>query len=310
MPMGARPITREGGSRDRGITWLLATQRADGGWGYQIGGTGYVEPTVLATLALTRSAPTPESESAARRAGGWLRQLQRADGSWGVSPADAGPSWMSAYAIWGLLSLQRALGDGEAAAAVEAGLRWLLAPAAPVMSAEQADETRWTLRIDGSLVGWPWVPGDADWVFPTAISILAASVAGHAKASRVQQGLTYLRDRACEGGGWNVGNPYMFDKPFAPTVADTAAVLLAMRGAGQESSPAAVSGLERLRELVRETESAYGLAWGILAMRAYGADVTEPLARLLTRQASDGSWQSRPPTTALAVLALGDQPIV
>lgn len=313
---GGRPLpesTRmaEKGAPLRTIRWLLAAQAPDGSWGYRPGGSGYVEPTALAILALLQErAQASETLAAMRRAAEWLRGLQRADGSWGISAADDSPSWMTAYALWALLRADGALGGGGFRQPIDGALRWLLADASPAVSPRDLGDMRWTLRIDGSLVGWPWVPGDADWVFPTAISAVAAGVAGRADATRVRQGVAFLQDRACEGGGWNVGNPYMFDKAFSPTVADTAATLLALKAAGEGSSPAATAGLARLRELLRDTRSPLGLAWGALAIRAYGASSEAARGQLVGLQSPDGSWQANPFTTALAALALGDEPAV
>lgn len=295
----------------QGVSWLLSAQAPDGSWGYRPGGSGYVEPTALAILALLQEqARVSETLAAVRRAAEWLRGLQRADGSWGISAADDSPSWMTAYALWALLRAESALGDGSLRQTIDGALRWLLADASPAASPKDLGDMRWTLKIDGSLVGWPWVPGDAHWIFPTAISMVAAGLAGRADATRVRQGVAFLHDRACEGGGWNVGNPYMFDKAFAPTVADTAVALLALKAAGEGSSPGATAGLARLRELLREARSPLGLAWGALAIRAYGASSEDARGQLVDLQSPDGSWQASPFATALAVLALGDEPAV
>lgn len=303
--------TAEPGRRGHGVDWLLGTQRTDGSWGYRPGGAGYVEPTALAVLALLGEGDgRAEAIDGLRRALGWLVGAQHQDGSWGISTLDEGPSWMTAYAIWALAAARRMPGSTDASAFVERALGWLLAEAGPQVSSEsERAELRRIGGIDGTLVGWSWIPGDSYWVFPTAISMIAAAQAGRRDHARVRQGVEMLRDRACVGGGWNIGNPYMLDKAFAPTAVDTAAAILALAAAGLGADPLAEAGRTRLRSLLAETTSPLGLAWGAIALRGHdGADLVR--ARLAPLQRTDGSWLGNPFATALAILAIADRPLV
>ena len=299
---------REEVSRRRGVRWLLAAQASDGGWGYRPGHTAYVEPTALGALALLQERRSTGEAAGLGRALERLRATQRPDGSWGISPADDSPSWMTAYATWALLQAEGVLGERALRPAIDSALEWLLAEANPPVPLDQLEGLHRISRIDGALVGWPWFPGDAYWVFPTAISLVAAGLDGRTLDLRVRQGVAFLRDRVCEGGGWNIGNPYTFDKAFAPTVVDTSAALLALKAVGEGSSAVAVAGLARLLKLVSRATSPVGLAWGILSLRSYGVGVAEAQARLVSLQSPDGSWRANAFATALAVLALGSEP--
>ena len=55
---------------------LLAHRRAQAGWGYRPGGAIYVEPTVLAALALLASGPAAgPAAPAVSGAAAWLAEL-------------------------------------------------------------------------------------------------------------------------------------------------------------------------------------------------------------------------------------------
>src|SRR5581483_10486046 len=81
------------------VSFLIAAQRADGGWGYRPGGMAVVEPTAFALLALRGLAAGRESY---RRGQEWLAAQQRPDGAFGAFPGDSLPSWMTAPAALAL----------------------------------------------------------------------------------------------------------------------------------------------------------------------------------------------------------------
>lgn len=63
--------------------------------------------------------------------------------------------------------------------------------------------------------GWPWFQGTVSWVIPTSFSLTAlrqTSPCCRTKKSedRIRSGTEMLEDRACPGGGWNVGNGVVF----------------------------------------------------------------------------------------------------
>ena len=291
----------------RGRGFLLAAQRADGGWGYRPGGMAFVEPTALSLVALLRTGlGLAGAEGAVGRGVSWLLEGQHEDGGWGVCAIDRESTWATAYAT---LALSRAAQGSPASAAsqtgkaIEAGLRWLLRDLGPCVASDRQILPGEIKPMSPSLIGWPWSEGECFWVFPTAIAIIAGVAAGRGESPRVRQGVDYLANVACEGGGWNFGNPYMLDKALWPAEIETAAALLALQAAG-EGSPVIAQGLARLEAMLDQSASPLNLAWGLLALGAYGRRHEAALARLVSAQAADGGWRANPFTTAVALLAL------
>lgn len=289
------------GALSRALAYLAQTQNPDGGWGYSPGHTSYVEPTALVLLAFGGS-----GQDVLARGRRWLLAAQREDGAWGVDSRGYSPSWMTAWAVWALATCT---GEIDCAQALAKGTTWLLAE--PTLKVEEATvyaQARHLLGIDPALQGWPWQPGEAAWVFPTALTLLALVAAGIRQHPRLDQGLLYLLDRACPDGGWNFGNPAMFGKRLPALIPETAMALLALRTLGVKIEGASVqAGLAYLRSAPTAPTS-LELALGSLALLAWeGAVISTASAieALLRKQGADGGWENSPFITAAAALALG-----
>lgn len=274
-------------------SFLLKSQNADGGWGYRAGGMSYVEPTAVVLLALSG----PEANDARQRARDFLLSLQRPDGGWGIAAVDLESGWMTAYAV------QVLTGFPAAHAAVEGGVEWLLrTEGLRVTDAAVRDQVRSMYHMDSALSGWPWQPGDAAWVHPTGLAIIALIAGGRGDHPRVRAGVEFLLDRAVEGGGWNIGNPEMIGKRIPSTPQDTSVALVALRAAGVSGDDARVrAGIEYLRQVVSESQTPSELAWAIEALSRWNTDVNSSGARLMGLQLADGSWQGNPLVTAMAL---------
>jgi squalene cyclase len=269
--------------------FLLHAQNADGGWGYRLNGMSYVEPTAAVLLALT-------DPTARARGRDFLLSLQHADGGWGIAVLDSESGWMTAWAV-------RALAEfSEARAAVTRGVQWLLAAEGLRVTDPDARKLVFEVdKIDSTLRGWNWQPGDAAWVHPTALAMLALAAAGEREHVCVRDGVQYLYDRACPDGGWNIGNPWMLGKKIPATIQDTAIALLALRAVGELGSNAPVAAALRfLRDALARVKTPVELAWGINGLRNWGADVGDAIARLNVLQRADGSWSGNPFITAIA----------
>ncbi len=278
-------------------TFLLRAQNGDGGWGYASGHASTVEATSAAALALAGTAGA--AVAALRRALAWLAVAQHRDGGWGLARDDAESGWQTAWVVLALASHR------AAEAVVRRGVAWLLD--VQLVRVEKPEDVRWakaTLGIDPALRGWPWLPGQAGWVEPTALALLALApwAASPDVGPRLDEGVRYLRDRRCRGGGWNVGNPVMFSQALPPRAGPTAWVLLALA----RLAPDTILGedVTTLQNEMRGDGSASALAWGLLALRVLGRDDPAAAARLLARQGTEGGWDANPYHTAVALLAL------
>ncbi len=275
------------------IDFVVSAQNADGGWGYKQGGMSFVEPTAAVLLALRPGgARTPNVD----RGVNFLRQLQRADGGWGIAKLDDESGWMTAWAVWALA--------GVDAGAADRGSVWLLkTEGLRVTNPTDLEGIRRLLHIDASLRGWPWLPGDANWVFPTALSLQALNALGLGSHSRCQQAVDFLIDRGVSSGGWNIGNPMMLNADLPATILCTSIALTAL-GSAHISHPAVSRGIKWLQQRIVQAHSAADLAWGAWALRESGADAGDVPTRLRAIQRADGSWNGNPLTTAVAMMAL------
>jgi hypothetical protein len=154
---------------------------------------------------------------------------------------------------------------------------------------------------DSMIVGWPWVADTHSWVEPTAMALLSLAVEGKSEHPRVIEGVRLLVDRAIPGGGWNLGNPVVFKTPLRPLPGPTGLALLALsrlRGPSEIARPA----LSYLQKALTETRAPISLGWGLLGLRAWGAEPSEGTSWLNT--AFERLEGREPSTTELALWLL------
>lgn len=275
----------------RALEYLRACQNADGGWGYKAGGMSFVEPTSAIILALVSDA---QYEAQVHLARAFLRGLQHADGGWGIAALDDESGWMTAWAVMAL-----APSDAEMA---QRGVKWLLESACiRITDPKEVERVRQVLKIDATITGWSWQPGDAAWIFPTALSLLALHQMNVREHARVQEGIDYLLDRAIPTGGWNIGNPFMVTGSLPPTVEATSLSLIALHALGIENEIT-----QRARDYLAQenfTVTAFEWAWRAWYWRVSNVPMLEALAALEASQRADGSWDGNPFTTAIAAMA-------
>ncbi len=133
-------------------SYLADTVGQDGGWGYRHGGQSFVEPTALAILALQQKGD--DYQEAVDRGLSFLRRC-RGEGEWGIFPGDDGGTWMVSLAA---LAFNAVRLREEAVSAC----RTLLAMSDGYggrLSAETVRVQQRIFRIDGTVKGWPWLPG-------------------------------------------------------------------------------------------------------------------------------------------------------
>jgi hypothetical protein len=160
-------------------------------------------------------------------------------------------------------------------------------------------------QIDSALSGWPWQPGDASWVHPTSLAILALVAAKQEAHARVQDGIAFLLDRAASSGGWNIGDKEMFGKPVPATIQDTAVALLALKAAGTaRQEPPIDKAIAYLNTALAAAKTPAELAWGLYAQAIWKSETGTLATRLNALSSPDGSWNANPFITAIAVLAI------
>lgn len=259
---------------DAHLNELVSRQRPDGWSHHPNSSQSALEPTCLALLALRfRDMSVIDSRIES------LQQLQNSDGSW---PAIAGMQERCGLTGLAVLTLQNVGAERSAARAI----KWLVRC--------QGKETHWLWRwkfhtrdthvqFDPSKYGWPWQPGTLSWVVPTAFAVIAlkqclSGRGNRASANRIRRGVEMLLDRACPDGGWNAGNGVVYGAPMNPHLDTSAIALLALQQ--ERKCDLIAKSLSWLRREARNCQSAWSLAWSILAMRAYGLPVSEEQGRL------------------------------
>jgi hypothetical protein len=305
---------------------MLLRQRAgNAGWGYRPGGDAFVEPTVLAGLALLASdatavdqdrpnydlstgpihppSPRPSpargeggytgtEETAVREAAEWLAGIQTPNGSLPPCAGMSAPGWGTAHAIllWAALDAYEA--ERQRAAA------WLLETAGETWP---ADETG-VLEHDTSIPGWPWVGGTHPWLEPTAWAVLALRREGLADHIRVRDGIRMICDRAIPSGAWNFGSAAIFGANLHPQPAPTGLALMAL--AGSECDAGLIQrGCAYLRRTLPRIRAPRSLAWGLLGLRAWQQRVEHADAWLAESFSRLGDGHAGPMDLAQLLLA-------
>jgi len=247
---------------------LASMQNRDGGWGYRGGSPSVTEPTCFALLALAAA-----GWGTATAAGvDWLKRRQRADGGWPPRDEVDQSTWVSALPLLLPPKLKEPLNIPRA-------VEWV--------SAQSGRESGWLYRLRLLLAGfgsdpqnanpgWPWYPGTAAWVAPTALTLLALEKIQREQPSkaleeRCQGGRAYLRVRRCADGGWNHGSTRAlgYDGPSYPET--TGLALLALHG-----SPIPAQSMDMARRHYREARSMEALSWLTLGLAAHGEKAPPP----------------------------------
>jgi hypothetical protein len=215
---------------------LLASQNADGGWGFRAGAESRVEPTSWALLALAEHAHAPDVpgvKDAAARGLRFLEAAQLADGSWPAAAGQNTGSWVTSLACCALLAQQ------AGANLVARGLAWLCAerPGDSGFAWRLRSRLRGKRNVSAQndfLYGWSWTHATASWVEPTSYALIALQAAPPemqptSARQRIAIAHSMLFDRMCPGGGWNCGNPVVYGVAGEPQVGPTVWALLALR---------------------------------------------------------------------------------
>jgi hypothetical protein len=275
------------------LSFLISTQNQDGGWGYAPQQGSAVEPTSAVLLALRND---PYCARSCQRAIEWLRKTQNPDGGWGFNSKDKESGWQTAWAVLALAL------SGEASGVLNQGVKWLLDVKTAQFGEDTMQASKKISMVDLSLRGWPWLSGEASWVEPTALTMLALeSIPGTEITKRLKESFLYIQDRRCPGGGWNVGSPTMFNLALPARAYPTALVLLALTRSGLGNIQG--NDISVLRSQMHRDGGVLALAWGFLALRTLGGDDVSAEDRLSILQGRNGGWADSPFKTAASVMA-------
>jgi hypothetical protein len=239
-------------------------QNRDGGWGYR-GGASWTEPTAYAMLAL---AAVDERGESYQRGLAWLERGRRGDGGWAPNPSVDASTWVTALAVL-------VLEDRPGAAALPSACGWLLKQSGRESGYFQRFRD-WLLGMSQeenvSYSGWPWYPGTASWVTPTALSVLALEKGGRGGAdpgrrARIESGRRFLMARMCSDGGWNLGvtRAWGYSQDSSPET--TGQALLALAGFQEQRLERSLGCAEGHLHTCRSAE---GRSWLEMALLAHG----------------------------------------
>jgi hypothetical protein len=228
-----------------------------------------------------------------------LRSWQLPDGSFRPGGQVADGTWVTAHAV--TLASVRGVDDPGVRSSVD----WLLhdVGAEHDVPMRVASFFHWVpTKLDVSHEGWPWRKGNASWIEPTAQTLIALKklalnkAAGGYRAAevqhRVQEGEKLVLSRRCSDGGWNCGNPNVFNYDLPSYPETTGLALLGLLGRTEQELAGALDVARRYRA---ETKSSLAKAWLQIALRCHGQPLEAP---------AEIPWRSRDVMLA-GVQALG-----
>ncbi len=121
---------------------------------------------------------------------------------------------------------------------------------------------------DTSLKGWPWIYGTHSWVEPTAMTVMALSVAGHESHPRVTEAVKMIMDRQLAGGGWNYGNTKVLGSELFPMPESTGMALSALSGAVPRNE--VENSIQYLQQKLAELSSPISVGWSLMGLNTWG----------------------------------------
>ena len=107
-----------------------------------------------------------------------------------------------------------------------------------------------------------------------ALKKVARKHGGTELGSRVREGEALVLSRRCADGGWNCGNPNVFDLDLPSSPEATGLALLALQG---RSAQELAGPLDVARRFRAETKSSLAKAWLGIALACHGKPLEAPV---------------------------------
>ncbi|MGI8741895.1 MAG: prenyltransferase/squalene oxidase repeat-containing protein [Bryobacteraceae bacterium] len=251
------------------IAFLRRVQNPDGGWGYFPGKASWLEPTAYAILALHGLSG---AGAATERAWAAISTWQLPDGGWRPSAQIGGATWVTALALT-VCCARQVYGDR-----LERTLGWLKRMEGAESSLPMRAASFFHLLktdVDVSHKAWPWRPGTASWIEPTAQALIALKKIPEQYRSRhiayrIREGEDMILARRDRDGGWNSGNPNVLKTDLPSYPETTAIALLGLQGRGGREL------IEAGRQFGVKSKSSLANAWLAIALRCYGESCPVP----------------------------------
>ena len=234
---------------------LASLVQPDGGWGYQVGQPGHLEPTCFAALALATDRAKYSSLIAGALA--FIESNRVADGTYRLTRGRPQAVWPTALVLFTRHAL------GASADQLKPTADKLLAMESRVFKVDD-EVSDMKMDIDVSITGWSWAEANFAWVEPTAWACLALRAVGQGDHPRVKEGVKLILDRAFESGGANYGNRIVLGKPTEPIPGPTALMLLALQATPE--NPRVDAAVGYLRMHAAKTTDLEHLAWAKLGL--------------------------------------------
>jgi hypothetical protein len=249
------------------LEFLSSVQNADGGWGYFPGKASWLEPTAYAILALHGTAG---ASGAIDRAWPLVASWQSPDGSWRPSSQVRGGTWVTALAL--TLYCVREIHDVHFRKGIDSLVSTTGAESGFTMRAASFFHLLST-DVDVNHKAWPWTPGNASWIEPTAHTLVALKKVPSEYRTRdfsyrIHEGESMILGRRGRDGGWNCGNPNVLQTDIPSYPESTALAMLGLQG---RAAPGLVPDLvEAAKRFRAQSKSPLANAWLAIALRCYG----------------------------------------
>jgi hypothetical protein len=277
------------------IEYLVNAQHSSGGWGYQTGHKAVVEPTAAVLLAIRDQA---NIQASFQRGLAWLLSCQHPDGGWGINESDPESGWQTA---WALIFLQN---SGQVNDVIRRAVDWLISVPTYLVSPQELKKSEVPQSTENEALVWPWWPGQAGWVEPTALAVLALNnyVDIPLAAARIKAALAYFERYRTSMGGWNVGNAGPLDTNVPARAYPTSLVLMALACVAQQDIQS--NDFTALQQDLTTDPGILAQASGLAAMQILGRHDDNLASNLSKNQLPDGSWEHNPFATAWAMIGL------